>query len=149
LGGSLDDECELDDNMNAVSIACQEYGSKLSELQTILEQTSTNVQKVKNLANEMKAIKLSFAGKTPKPAPQTPAMKASYDKAVEIQQQYGSGSIESRLAWLEVEEIASSGYTSSEPYIDAENCALEETSIDACLALEEVNRVLLSKTSDN
>jgi hypothetical protein len=135
--GSLD-ECEFD--ADAVSAACMEYGEKLDELQSLLADNSQYVQKMKSIATELKAIKMTVA--QAKPAARSPAVTAALEAAKSAEAEFGSGSAEARVAWSELEEVASSGLENAlGPILDSGNCAIE-SSIDACEALEEVNRVL-------
>ena len=139
----MDNECELDEDM--ISKACLEYNDKLEELQAIIAQSSQAVSKVKNIAQELKDIKMTVAqASTTVESPEMKAaIKAAYDSALQTEQKFGKNSPEARVAWTDLEEVASSGLSNAMgPILNAENCDIEETSITACEALEEVNRVL-------
>lgn len=151
LGGSLDDECELDEDIAPISAECVEYGEKLDELQTLLNEgvpgDLLSMQKEiaemkKNIAVDLRAVKLGVA-KT-KPAARSPEVTAALEAAQRATALYGKNSPESRVAWTELEEIASSGLENAmAPVLDAENCFVDETTpVEACEALEEVTRML-------
>jgi hypothetical protein len=117
-----------------------EYGEKLQELNTLLQQNTQYVSTMKNIASELKAISMTVA--TAKPAARSPAVTAALEHAKATELEFGKNSPEARVAWSELEEIASTGLENAmTPILDNTNCAID-SSIEACEALEEVSRVL-------
>lgn len=100
-----------------------------------------NQQLMKDVAAELHAIKLSPPAK--KPAPTIPGLWDAKLKARATSQQFGNASPESRLAWEEVEEIASSGLNNAigGNLYQQEECDLVQAA-EACMALEELDRFL-------
>ena len=138
LGGSLDEECEISDE--AVSQACIDYGMKLDQLNELIQSNQQYVQNVKTLASDLKAIKLTVA--KAKPAARSPAVTAALEYAKSTEMEFGKNSPEAKVAWSELEEVASSGLGNAlGPVLNDGNCAIE-ASIEACEAIEEVARAL-------
>lgn len=100
-----------------------------------------NQQLMKDVAAELKAIKLSPPDK--KPSPKIPGLWDSKLKARALTQQFGATSQEAKLAWEEVEEIASSGLKNSigGTLYQQDACDLVQAA-EACMALEELDRFL-------
>jgi len=100
-----------------------------------------NQQLMKDVAAELKAIKLSPP--TKKPPPKIPGLWDAKLKARAITQQFGSISHEAKLAWEEVEEIASSGLENAigGTLYQEQNYDLVQAA-EACMALEELDRFL-------
>lgn len=96
-------------------------------------------QLIKDVAAELQAIKLTPPAK--KPAPRIPGLWDAKLKARAVSQQFGNDSQEARLAWEEVEEIASSGLSNAVGGNVQENCDLVQAA-EACMALEELDRFL-------
>lgn len=98
-----------------------------------------NQQLMKDIAAELSAIKLTPPER--KPAPVIPGLWDSKLKARAMTQNYGVESSEAKLAWEEVEEIASSGLQNSlgGTLYNADECDLS-TAAEACMALEELDR---------
>jgi len=100
-----------------------------------------NQQLMKDVAAELGAIKLSPP--TKQPAPTIPGLWDAKLKARAITQQFGNSSTEARLAWEDVEEIASSGLENAVggTLFEEESCDLVKAA-EACMALEELDRFL-------
>ena len=100
-----------------------------------------NQQLMKDVAAELKAIKLSPP--TKKPPPTIPGLWDAKLKARALTQQFGAQSAEAKLAWEEVEEIASSGLQNAVggTLFQEESCDLVKAA-EACMALEELDRFL-------
>jgi hypothetical protein len=99
-----------------------------------------NDQLMKDVAAEMQAIKLAPPSK--KPAPTIPGLWDAKLKARAASQQYGNDSAEAKLAWEEVEEIASAGLENAMGEgLNSESCDLTKAA-EACMALEELDRFL-------
>eukprot|EP00543_Licmophora_paradoxa_P007000 CAMPEP_0202454324 /NCGR_PEP_ID=MMETSP1360-20130828/12091_1 /ASSEMBLY_ACC=CAM_ASM_000848 /TAXON_ID=515479 /ORGANISM="Licmophora paradoxa, Strain CCMP2313" /LENGTH=252 /DNA_ID=CAMNT_0049073619 /DNA_START=40 /DNA_END=798 /DNA_ORIENTATION=+ len=94
---------------------------------------------MKDVAAELQAIKLSPPEK--KPAPQIPGLWDAKLKAKALTQQFGTHSTEARLAWEEVEEIASSGLHNAVRDQHVSQPQLIKAA-EACMALEELHRFL-------
>lgn len=142
-----DVECTVEDD---TSRACQEYQAKLEELQRLVTEIP-KLERVKTLAEEIQAIKLrdpvaaaassAASASGGSPAPDSPELRAALERAREISRQVGSDAPEARVAWEAVEEIASAGLGNAMgPRLDEE--CLVESSLQACLALEELSRVV-------
>jgi len=97
---------------------------------------------------ELKSIKLMPSKQQPKP--KIAGLLASKIKARAISKQYGNASTESKLAWEEVEEIASSGLSNAigQSLTAGEECDLEQAA-EACMALEELDRFLTSGSNSS
>ena len=97
---------------------------------------------MKALTNELSAIKMTVASA---PKQDTPELKAAVQKAMDeakaISEKLGADSPEAKVAWAEVEEVASSGLQNAVgPRLDEE--CIVDTAMEACQALEELNRAL-------
>lgn len=62
-------------------------------------------------------------------------------EAKEMEKVHGKGSPEAAVAWAELEEVASSGLSNAMGTRLDEEC-LVETAMEACQALDELNRAL-------
>lgn len=103
-----------------------------------------NQQLMKDVAAELQAIKLSPPAK--KPAPTIPGLWDAKLKARAISQQFGNASPEAKLAWEEVEELASSGLNNAlgGNLQQEETCDLVKAA-EACMALEELERFVYNE----
>lgn len=115
-----------------------EIYASLQMIQQRTEKLVYNQSQMKDVAAELQAIKLTPPEK--KPAPQIPGLWDAKLKARAISQQYGNASAEARLAWEEVEEIASAGLENAMGEDMTQQCLVEAA--EACLALEELSRFL-------
>jgi len=126
-----------------LSEACREYGEKLDDLYSIMEDLAPKMQKVSSLASEVRAIKLRTQEAAP--APDSPEVRAALENAKAISDQFGATSPEARVAWAELEEIASSGLSNAiGTRLDEGDC-LVDPALDSCQALEELNRALRAR----
>jgi hypothetical protein len=96
-----------------------------------------NPDLMKDIAAELQSIKL--APPESKPAPKIRGLWDAKLKARAMSQQYGNDSVEAKLAWEEVEELASTGLDNA--IGGYETCDLGQAA-EACLALEELDRFL-------
>jgi hypothetical protein len=140
-----EDECEWMDEGNRVALeqACVDLDAKKKELEKVVESMSREqagkLQHMKELAEEMQALKLA---KTPgKASPPSPAVRQALQIVNATIEKYGNDSPEAKMAWEELEEIASSGNSNAIGKRLDEEC-LVESAMETCLALEELNRVL-------
>lgn len=122
-----------------------EYDSKKEELAEAIKSTfdlnamQTQLERVRTMAEEIQAIKISAA--VPQPVKSTPQISAALQSAKDAVAEHGADSSEAKMAWEELEEIASSGLSNSIGKRMDEEC-LVETAMEACMALDELSRVL-------
>jgi hypothetical protein len=128
----------LSDEQMASAYADLQYTLQMMERRKMAFQQ--NDQLMKDVAAELQAIKLAPPSK--KPAPKIPGLWDAKLKARAISQQYGNTSVEAKLAWEEVEEIAAAGLENAmgEEWSE-QTCDLEQAA-EACMALEELERFL-------
>jgi len=115
-----------------------EYDEKVRALGEILSEQKASIEKVKALASEIQAVKIKPGSSTK--SPDSALMKKVLKEAKEAVVQYGADSTQSKLAWEIVEEVASSDNSVSMLPSLEEECLVE--AIEACEAIEELNRVL-------
>jgi CP12 domain len=99
------------------------------------------MEKIKSLAEDIQAIKISAAQSSSTPAPDTPQLRAAMEEAKALSARLGPDSPEARVAWTEVEDIASSGLDNALGARLDDEC-LVESAMSACVALEELSRVV-------
>lgn len=139
-GGVSEEECLMTESESA---ACEEYGEKMAQLSSILEEQKSSIEKVKSLAEEIQAVKLKAPGIIT-PSPDTPEMRAALNEANRITKEKGLDSNEAKLAWEAVEEVAESDLSEVAQGSLEDECLIE--TIEACQAMEELSRVInLSK----
>lgn len=142
---TLDEECDISDE--EVSKACMEYDEKMESLQKLVTEYAPKMNDVKELVSEMRDIKMTVSKSAP--AADSPQLRAALESAKATEAEFGAGSDEAKVAWESVEEIASSGLSNSMGTRLDQEC-LVETAIEACEALDELNRALnLQKTKDD
>ena len=135
LGEGLD-ECDVE----ATSAECIEYGAKLDALASLIAETSPQVGRVKSLAAEIKAIKLTPVAMMPTGA-DSPALRAALAAAKAATKEFGPTSSQAALAWEDLEEIASASEVSGAlGGVLTDECLTDM--MEACEALEELDRVL-------
>lgn len=133
--GSLDYECATDDEQ-----ACKEYEQRLKGLSELLRVNQPKLESMRSLlVSEIEQIKMvdpkSASGKD------SPQLRKALADAKKISEEKGATSKEAAIAWDIVEEIAAAG-TGSATGISLEDECLVETAMEACQALEELNRVM-------
>jgi len=113
-----------------------------------LNSLQNNQQLMKDVAAELSAIKLTPPER--KPAPTIPGLWDAKLKARAMSEQFGLDSTEAKLAWEEVEELASSGLENSMGGMltDNEECDLVQAA-EACMALEELDRFFTNYYAQN
>jgi len=136
-GGINEEEClvalenEPDD--------CKEYYDKLEQLELLIQANGPSFEKMKSLAKEIQAVKMP----TPPPSvgKDSPELRVAMETAKSATAEFGPKSAEAKLAWADVEDIAS-GIDASGALGGslADECLVE--ALDACEALEEINRVI-------
>mmetsp|Transcript_2935 Transcript_2935/g.6579 ORF Transcript_2935/g.6579 Transcript_2935/m.6579 type:complete len:384 (-) Transcript_2935:165-1316(-) len=98
-----------------------------------------NPELMDDIATELQSIKLSPPSK--KPPPKIPGLWDAKLKARAMSQQFGNDSVEAKLAWEEVEELASAGLDNAIGESSYQTCDVGQAA-EACLALEELDRFL-------
>jgi len=115
------------------------FDDKLKLLSNILRENEDKVKKIKSLAQEIQAIKL-VRPQASKPGPDSPQLVQALQEAKEATEKYGNGSKEAVQAWMTVEEIASDDLAEATSGTLDEECLIQ--TIEACEALEEINRIV-------
>lgn len=137
---AADEECEVD----STDPECADYNEKLAELAELVKKSSVAVDRVKNMAMEVKAIKMQPPTTAPaaKLDGDNPVIEAALQAAKDATEKHGIQSSEARLAWEELEEVTAAQVHSEglAGKID-EECLTDM--IEACEALEEVKRVFV------
>lgn len=130
------DDCDIE----SVDEACLEYGKQLDELANLMKTQQPNMQAMKQMAESIKQVKLAT------PTPVTAANSAQLEKALaeakDVTAKMGLTSAEARVAWETVEEIAASGVGNSLGGMMTEDECLVDAALEACAAMEELNRLL-------
>mmetsp|Transcript_14205 Transcript_14205/g.20948 ORF Transcript_14205/g.20948 Transcript_14205/m.20948 type:complete len:221 (+) Transcript_14205:135-797(+) len=141
------EEMDASDNSNAysggestkrISANAKEYTEKVAELAALLEEQRAKVERVKSLAQEIQAVKISKPSSSP--SADSPALREALAAAKSASEEHGSDSKEAALAWEAVEEIASSDSSEAMKGTLDDECLVE--TIDACEALAELERAI-------
>jgi len=124
-----------------LAAANEEIYNALQMVQQRTENLLYNQNMIKDVLAQMRAIKLMKPEETT--APYNPELQNALVKARAISYQYGNSSEEAKMAWEEVEEIASAGLQNAmgNGYWECNIYSAEE----ACKALDELDRVLHCK----
>lgn len=138
------EEINASDNSAAFkpAVVDTEYEKKVKSLSQMLTKTKDEMDAVKAMADELKGIKLAKpTSGGPINADTEAALKASLDAARAASEEFGKDSVEAKLAWETVEEVAASASDSeaSRAPLD-EECLIEL--IEGCEALEKFKDVL-------
>jgi len=104
----------------------------------LLKENGPKLEKMKNLASEIKGIKMSAP--EPNTSLDSEQLRAALADAKEWVNKKGADSAEAKLAWETVEEIASSDNTPSTMNSLYDECLTE--AIDACESLEELSKAI-------
>ena len=124
--------------MDEPSAECLDYGEKMEELNKLLKLHRPMITEVKRIAEEIQSIKLKASEM--KPGSDSPELRAALDNARKTSKEFGATSAQAKVAWAEVEEIASASNSLAIGARLDEECLVE--TIEACEAIEEVQRVL-------
>jgi hypothetical protein len=135
--GTLDTECLLTDG--EISNACLDYSGKLASLHDLLGEYSPKLETLRALTAEMESIKMTVAKS--QVGSDSPEVRAALEHAKAVSAEKGASSPDAKIAWAELEEIASSGTGNAMGTRLDEEC-LVESAKEACLALEELERVM-------
>lgn len=135
--GSLEEECSV--KTPEEEQACKEYNEKMDQLSAILKQEREPLRQIEDLVKQLKGIKLPKAPPLSSGTPK-PDTKAAIAEAKAAVAKFGADSVEAKLAWETVEEIAASDNSvSSQSSLD-EECLLELE--EACATLHEFNDII-------
>ncbi|KAG7354650.1 CP12 domain containing protein [Nitzschia inconspicua] len=134
--GSLADECDIYD----LSKACEEYADKMAELKSLIRAQTSTAAALKEMVSEVKKVKLTIP--EVKPGMPSPQLQVALAEAKKITAEKGIDSPEARVAWETVEEIsAADNSVALGAGLTADEC-LVDAAVEACEALEELNRVM-------
>lgn len=132
---SADEECEVE----ATSQDCVDYGEKLDELAALVQESASKMDRVKNAAMEVKAIKMKEPD-VKSSSSLNPAIQQALAAAQIATEDHGITSSEARLAWEELEEV-----TAAQAHSEGMGAKIDEECltdmIEACEAMEEIKRV--------
>eukprot|EP00541_Cyclophora_tenuis_P009135 CAMPEP_0116576296 /NCGR_PEP_ID=MMETSP0397-20121206/20453_1 /TAXON_ID=216820 /ORGANISM="Cyclophora tenuis, Strain ECT3854" /LENGTH=223 /DNA_ID=CAMNT_0004105321 /DNA_START=20 /DNA_END=691 /DNA_ORIENTATION=+ len=131
-GGVSPDECDAVEP----SQECLDYGEKMDQLAELLKVHGPKIAEVKKVAEELQAIKLMSPDV--KPGEDSPELRAALENAKAMSKEFGSTSPEAKVAWAELEEIASASNSNAMGVRLDEECLIE--AIEGCAAIEEVQR---------
>lgn len=116
------------------AVVDEEYAGKVKALSQLLTKTKDEIDMVKSLADELKGVKLAS------PVSEDSAMKAALAAARTAAETHGKDSVEAKLAWETVEEIAASNNLEATRAPLDEECLIEL--IEGCEALEKFKAAL-------
>jgi len=149
-GGLSDDDCQVD----APPEACDDYNAGVEAIaalkDTRLEPDAIIAASKNSIAESVRPISLgSSSSSGSDSAAVTAILQSALENAKKITAELGITSSEAKLAWEDVEEIASSGTSeATKTGLDTDECLVEK--IEACEALEELDRVIhLESNKDN
>jgi CP12 domain len=118
--------------------ATTEFQANLDIVKRLTHDLKDHQKHMNDVAKEMLALKL--APPENRPAPKSPELDAALSRAKQMSAEFGNTSQEARLAWEEVEEIASSGLENAMGEDMTVECLVEAA--EHCLALEELDRFI-------
>mmetsp|Transcript_17131 Transcript_17131/g.34253 ORF Transcript_17131/g.34253 Transcript_17131/m.34253 type:complete len:197 (+) Transcript_17131:126-716(+) len=131
------EEMDSADNTEAFKpvVVDEEYAEKVKALAQLLTKTKDELDMVKSLADSLKGVKIAQPVSSGSGSDDA-AMKA----ALEVARSAEAGSVEAKLAWETVEEIASSNNLEATRAPLDEECLIEL--IEGCEALEKFKDAL-------
>jgi len=148
-GGISDDDCFIAED-DAAPEECVDYAAGVeavvkSAYDALEKPNSSKAAAEKNIAESVRPISLSSKGsessKNTDSVEVNTALLAALENAKKITAELGITSSEAKLAWEDVEEIASSSTSeATKKALDLDECDVEK--IEACEALEELDRVI-------
>jgi hypothetical protein len=123
---------------------------KSAELRGYLEEFSaseemkTKLARMKALAEEIQAIKMTSPSSSQDKAPSSPVVQDALQKAKEARARYGDYSPEAKLAWEALEEIASQASHNKdlEEAINYDEECYVDSAMEVCKAMEELKMKL-------
>mmetsp|Transcript_1621 Transcript_1621/g.2489 ORF Transcript_1621/g.2489 Transcript_1621/m.2489 type:complete len:204 (-) Transcript_1621:229-840(-) len=136
------EEMDASDNSAAFKAPVEdaEYESKVKALSQMLTSTKDELDQMRALADELKGVKIATPSSS-SGSGDSDAMKSALAAAKAASEANGKDSVEAKLAWETVEEIAASATDgeASRPSLD-EECLIEL--IEGCEALEKFKSTL-------
>eukprot|EP00555_Chaetoceros_dichaeta_P011376 CAMPEP_0198259654 /NCGR_PEP_ID=MMETSP1447-20131203/8785_1 /TAXON_ID=420782 /ORGANISM="Chaetoceros dichaeta, Strain CCMP1751" /LENGTH=234 /DNA_ID=CAMNT_0043947091 /DNA_START=54 /DNA_END=758 /DNA_ORIENTATION=- len=144
-GNIGDDDCLLGDDW-AQPDECNDYVAGVAAIaasqDTRLELNTIIAASEKSIAESVKPVSLSTSSfGADDSAEVTSGLLAALENAKKITAELGITSSEAKLAWEDVEEIASSSTAAAtKKALDLDECEVDK--IEACEALEELDKVL-------
>lgn len=136
LKKSLEEECSL--TSEEAEQACKDYNEKMDQLAEILKQEVEPLRNIEGLVKQLKGIKLPQPVTTSAGAP--PDTKKAIADAKAAVAKFGPDSVEAKLAWETVEEIASSDNSQVSAASLDEECLIELE--EACQTLHEFSKLV-------
>lgn len=119
----------------------EQYTEKVAALAELLSEQKTKMDQVKNLAEELRGVKLTAPSSgSSSPGRDSTKMTEALAEAKAATEASGLDSSEARLAWENVEEIASSDTSEATKGSLEEECLVE--AIEACEAIEALQAAL-------
>jgi len=115
------------------------YENKISELSDLLEDYKPKIDSIKNLAMEVRNIKLAQP-RASAPSIDSESTIQALAEAKDAVKLHGPTSVEAKLAWETVEEIASNNMSEVTKGNIEDECLVE--ALEACEAIEEIRRVV-------
>lgn len=126
-------------NKEQIAVAAKKYKERLDQLNLRKDGAlDEKIREMRAVAEEMRSIRLEEV--EPEPAKDSPALRAAVAEAKATSDKFGATSKEARVAWDNVEEIASSGLDNALGGMLEEECWVDVSY--ACEALEEVDRFI-------
>mmetsp|Transcript_12044 Transcript_12044/g.25425 ORF Transcript_12044/g.25425 Transcript_12044/m.25425 type:complete len:202 (+) Transcript_12044:201-806(+) len=144
LAWEIVEELDASDNSAASKPALKdaEYEGKVKALSQMLDKTKDELHQMKKLADDLKGVKLAQPSVTAS-APDEPAMHRALASARAATEEFGANSVEAKLAWETVEEVAASTSADAIRGPLDEECLIEL--IEGCEALEKFKAALESR----
>mmetsp|Transcript_18064 Transcript_18064/g.43732 ORF Transcript_18064/g.43732 Transcript_18064/m.43732 type:complete len:201 (+) Transcript_18064:710-1312(+) len=119
--------------------ATSQFETNLKTVQRLTKDLKKAQKHMNDVANKLQALKIQAPEN--RPAPKSLALEEALQNAKSVGTEFGNNSPEARLAWEDVEEIASAGLSSAFEVDDmTDECLIEAAEI--CLALEELDRFI-------
>ncbi|GMI07936.1 hypothetical protein TrVE_jg11154 [Triparma verrucosa] len=141
---SLDEECDI------TTTACEEYQTKMAQLEELLKENSKTFEKMKKLAEDVKNVpaNVKMASVVPgKESHLTPyassALQTAIAEAKAATKKFGATSPEAAVAWDNVEELSASDNSSATAPSLSDECLVDM--VEACEALEELQNKVISE----
>ena len=116
------------------------FGEKLDELRSMLETQKPAMATLQSMAEEIQQVKLGAP--TKQVGHESEQLQEAMAEAKRITDEKGIHSPEAHIAWETVEEIAAADNSSAMGGMLTDDECLIDAAMEACQALEELNRVL-------
>lgn len=123
------------------AVVDEEYADKVKALSQLLTKTKDELDMVKSLADQLKGVKLAQPTSSSSVAgSEDSVLKDALEAARSAAEAHGKDSVEAKLAWETVEEIAASNNLEATRAPLDEECLIEL--IEGCEALEKFKNAL-------